>query len=128
MQSSGISISNESQSFLVLLTIIFTIFEEHVFTRLFALVHSVSTVLTLWLRALFSLDRRPHCANSSHRIQNNTFSFLRKRKKTNDGQINLLSFENIKVAQKELRKLLSKISNTNAFSFVLFHTVLHGKW
>ena len=38
-------------------------------------------MLTLWLRGLFSLDSSPHCANSSHRFQNNTFSFLKERKK-----------------------------------------------
>ena len=38
-------------------------------------------MLTLWIRGLFSLDSRPQCANSLHHIQNNTFSFLRKREK-----------------------------------------------
>ena len=44
-------------------------------------------MLTLWLRALFSLDSSPHCVNSSHRIQNSTISFLRKRNKKAFGSI-----------------------------------------
>ena len=38
-------------------------------------------MLTLWLRLLFSLDSSSHCLNSSHGIENNTISFLRKRNK-----------------------------------------------
>ena len=62
LRSSDISICNESQQF-------------------YEIVCLWDNALTLWLRALFWLDSSPHCVNASHRVQNNTVSFLKRNKK-----------------------------------------------
>ena len=62
--------------------------QEHIFTRSFAV--CLSHVLILRLRALFSLERSPHCANSLQRMGNITVLFLRKRNKNGKGSAHMV--------------------------------------